>query len=212
MKNSRRLFLLVGLAPLAALGCANRLGYVPAPATLGSEIDETFRKQEHNAEAAKFVIYQHEFELNRDYDKEEQRGYTSNRGWRLNDYGEDHVKQIAANLKRGKDDGYPIVIQRNETSVRPGTKHEYAVHFGDELDARRRAVVVAALQRLGVADADERVIVGYSTAEGLTASEAGHVYQNSLIPRGSYGGGGAGAGFGGGFGGFGSGFGGGGFF
>lgn len=209
MNNSRRLFLLIGLAPLTAMGCCYRLGYVSPPPTLGAEIDETFRQQEHNAEAAKYVIYAHEFELNRDYTQEENRGYTSNRGWKLNSAGEDHLKRIAANLNKGHDDGFPVVIQRSETSVKPGTKHEYPVHYNDELDARRRAVVVASLERMGVADAEDRVVVAYSTAEGLTAAEGARVYQNSLVPRGSYGGGG---GISGGYGGFGSGFGGGGFF
>jgi hypothetical protein len=176
--------------------CHSRLGGVvagTAPAPLGSVVDQIFMQQEINAEASKFVIYMHEFELNE----------STNDGWRLNAYGEDHVKQIAANLLRG--DPFPVIVERSQTSVRPGTTYRYPIHFSDQLDARRRLVVVSALRAMGVVDADQRVIVAPAYAEGLTAGEASRAYTRSVSGNGAFSGGGFG-GFGGGFGGFFGGF------
>lgn len=166
----------------------------PSPPPLGVEVDSIMRMQEDNAEASKYVIYMHEFELN---DPEDLTGFS---GVRLNEYGEDHLRQIAVNLKRGHH--YPIVVERSQTSPRPGTQYGYPVHFNDALDARRREVVVASLQALGVAHADQVVVVAPAFAEGLTATESAASYTNSMQgTRGAFGG--NGGFFMGGFGGFG---------
>ncbi|MGY8766846.1 MAG: hypothetical protein ACKVH8_00275 [Pirellulales bacterium] len=111
------------------------------PQTLGAEVDQINQTQEENAEASKFVIYQHEFELNTD----------RSAGWKLNYAGEDHLKQIAANVSTGVD--MPIVIERSTTSVKSETEYEYPIHLNDELDQKRRKVVVAVMLALGVTDA-----------------------------------------------------------
>ena len=153
---------------------------------------------EVNAEAAKFIVYMHEFEIN-----DPQPDGSNVGGIRLNAYGEDHLKQIAYKLKRGAP--FPVVVERSQTSIKPGTQYEYPIHFNDELDARRREVVVSSLIALGIPNAEEVVVVAPSFAEGITASEAARAYNNSL--RGTQGsfGGNAGSFFGGfgGFGGFG---------
>ena len=74
------------------LGCAGYQPYVDPPPPLGSDIDPIFKLQEEDAEASKYVVYMHEFELN----KSNPDG-TNTGGWRLNGYGEDHLKQIAVN-------------------------------------------------------------------------------------------------------------------
>jgi uncharacterized membrane protein YgcG len=182
------------------LGCAGHQPYVDPPPPLGSDIDPVFKLQEEDAEASKYVVYMHEFELN----KSNPDG-TNSGGWRLNGYGEDHLQQIAVNIKAGH--GYPIVVERSQTSSIEGTEYGYPVHFNDELDATRREVVVASLEALGVSDADSLVIVAPAFAEGYSGGEAARAYTRGLSGRG-----GGGGGFGGGFGGGGGGFGGGGVF
>ncbi len=167
------------------------------PMTLGTQSDDIWRMQEENAEAAKFIVYDHEFVA-----PEVNDGHTSG-GWRLNAYGEDHVKQIAANLNRG--DMYPVVVERSQISPEVDTEFKYPVHFNEELDVQRRRIVVASLAAMGVEDAEERVVVAPSFAEGITGTEARRAYYRGIMGgrrAGSYGGfgGGFGSGFGGGFG------------
>ena len=82
-----------------------------SPMALGTKSDDIWRLQEENAAAAKFIVYDHEF-LAPDVNN----GMTSG-GWRLNAYGEDHVKQIAANLNRG--DIYPVIVERSQITPDP---------------------------------------------------------------------------------------------
>jgi hypothetical protein len=193
-----RLGLTAGLAAAlsAAGGCAHRdkaAAYYEPPAPppmLGAAVDELNRAQEENAEAAKFIIYQHEFQMNEVVDGRNVGGV------RLNEYGEDHVKRIADALKQGVP--WPVVVERSQTSARPDTEFHYPVHFNPELDLKRREVVVRALVRMGVADAEERVVVAPSFAHPITSEEAERAYYRGTSGR-------TGAGFGGGFGGFGAG-------
>ena len=162
--------------------------YVMPP--LGSISDEIWQRQEHNAEASDFVVYQHEFKLN---------------GIRLNWAGEDHVKQIAMRLQSGQD--FPVVIERSVTTAREDTTYKYPVHPNPELDLRRREVIVQALLAMGVTDADERVVVAPAFAQGFKATEAAATYLRGIMGGaggggGGFGGGGGGGGFGGGGGGF----------
>jgi hypothetical protein len=184
---------------IAAGGCGLRNSWMhyqaPSPGMLGVAVDQYNEPQEHNAEAAKHIVYQHEFELNRHEDGQNVGGY------RLNEAGEDHVKKIAYNLRRGSP--YQVVVERSQTSVKPGTRFEYPVHQDPELDAKRRQVVVRALTNMGIPNADEIVVVAPSFAQPYTAAEAEAAYERGLGMRGFGGGFG---GFGGGFGGFGGGF------
>ena len=185
-RKLRSLFFLGGAAAALAtsIGCqAHRARVIPPPPTpLGAEIDQMNQTMEVNAEAAKFIVYMHEFELNHAQPDGSNIG-----GIRLNAYGEDHVKQIAYKLKRGAP--FPVVVERSQTSIKPGTEHLYPIHFNDELDAKRREIVVASLQTLGIPNAEEIVVVAPSFAEGITASEAAQSYNSSLNgTRGSYGG------------------------
>jgi hypothetical protein len=206
MNNGRRTATLIALGLAVTMsGCAKRRAgsfYAqPAPpAPLGTISDPIWQTQEVNAEAAKFIVYDHEFKLN---------------GVRLNLAGQDHVKQIAAELQRGAE--FPVVVERSMTSEIEGTrynKHKLPVNENPELDLKRREVIVRALTAMGIDDAEQRVVVAPDFSQGLTGGEAEQAYgrgisQNNL--NGNYGGGfggfgGGGGGFGGGIGGFGGGF------
>ena len=156
------------------------------------EIDQMNEQQELNAEAAKFIVYQHEFDLN------SSEGGKSLGGVRLNEAGEDHVRQIAGALKGGAT--FPVLIERSRTSSRAGTEFNYGVHYNPELDNRRRLVVVKALEKMGVVNAGKVVSVSPSFAQPLTGMEAEQAYRRSLRNNnnGGNGAGGGGGGFGGG--------------
>jgi len=200
MKITLRLSIaLLVIVPAVFIGCKSPKGagvVAPDYPPLGTQHDEIMMQQEINAEASKYVVYSHEFD---DLDKD-------GPGWKLTAYGEDHVKQIAVNLQRG--DEFPVMLERSQISIQEGTEFEYPVHFNEALDSKRRQVLVASLEALGVADADERVVVGPAFAEGITGTEASRAYTRGLqgFRNGSRGGmGGFGGGMGG-FGGFGGGF------
>ena len=102
-------------------------------------------------------------------------------GIRLNEYGEDHVRKIAENLRNGA--MFPVVVERSQTSPRPGTKYKYPVHFNPDLDMKRREVVVRALTRMGIADADTRVVVAPAFAQPLTGKKRTGLRHRSLGRR-----------------------------
>jgi uncharacterized membrane protein YgcG len=121
-------------------------------------------------------------------------------GKRLGPDGRRHIETIATRLAAVP---YPVIVEKSDDSA---------------LDETRRKYVVETLTLLGATDAERRVILGYSEAEGFDGAEA--VRLGNRAPSGpatgpagggfgpSNAGAGAGTNFGGGFGG--SGFGGGG--
>jgi uncharacterized membrane protein YgcG len=181
---------LLALAGLAG-GCAPNK-YAEHPSPLGSTVDPFFMKQEENAEASNFVIHEHEFQ-----------GDSA----RLNEAGQDHVKQIA---KRLEGVPFPVIVARSKITAKDDTSYGYPVHANEELDLKRRTVVVEALAAMGVADAERRVVVGPYLTFPYQDAEAEGAYFRGIIAAGAGGGGGGGGG--GGFGGGGGGGGGGGAF
>ena len=204
MSHCRLFYFLVVLAVvLSAVGCRRRdadLFYEqpPPPVVLGTHVDEPFEIQERNAEASKFVIYSHEFRLN-DNDEEVGDGDVLN-GLRMNEDGQDHLRQIAASLRNGSP--YAVIVERSRTSERADSRYGYPVNYNAQLDNRRRSVVVNALVRMGIENADEIVVVTPAFAEGLTGREAQRAYRRGMQFN-NYGGGAGGFGNNGGFGGFG---------
>jgi hypothetical protein len=196
MTRSHRAAVGLALAMCALLvlttGCGHfrraRVAYQrPAPpAPLGTISDSLWNNMESNAEASDFVIYEHEFVY---------------RKTRLNDAGQDHLMQIANRIQNGQD--FPVIIERGRTAERENTEYKYPVHLDQELDNKRRAVVVRSLQGLGIENADERVVVAPALVPGAKASEASAAYQQGISNYGYGGFGGGFGGFGGGFGGFG---------
>lgn len=151
-----------------------------APAPLGTLTDPIWQQQEDNSEPEKFVVYQHEWTLNT---------------VRLNEFGEDHVKQLAARLTAGQN--FPVLVERSNTAVDQRTEYKYPVHDSPELDMRRRDVIVQALLAMGVADANQRVIIGMSMTRGYSDMEAERAYYRGFIGNGFNGAFGGFGGFGG---------------
>ncbi len=190
----------IGIVSLvaAAPGCrsAAPLFHVPPdqPQMLGMVVDQLNEQQEVNAEASKYVVYQHEFEVNEFGDGRKEPGL------KLNEFGEDHVKRIASNL-REHGGVFPVVVERSRSTSREHTEFQYPVHYNPDLDLKRRAVVVAALEEMGIGDAENLVVVAPAFAEPYTGREAQRAYYRAIYGRGGGGGGFGGGGFGGGFGG-----------
>jgi hypothetical protein len=155
---------------------------------LGAISDQYWTRQEYNAEASKNVFYQHEFKF---------------QGERLNWAGEDHLKQVAAQMVRNPE--FPVIIERSLTAPDPTAKYKYPVNPDPALDMRRREMVVEALTSLGVPDAANRVVVSTALAPGITGQQAEQAFlRGGLNTGGAFGG--FGSSFGG-FGGFGGGLG-----
>jgi uncharacterized membrane protein YgcG len=198
LRRASSLALLCAVLLFSATGCG---GYFrraralyrqpPRPAPNGAISDPIFSNMESNAEANDFIVYEHEFKYQMA---------------KMNEYGQDHMKQIASRILDGQD--MPVMVERGRTSIREDTEYKYPVHFNAELDMQRREVVVRSLVALGIQDAEERVIVSPDLRPGFKATEATQAYGQGLSNFGG-GGGFGGGGFGGGGGG---GFGGGGFF
>lgn len=181
-----KIAILVFAGTAALAGCARRDAALyynppPPPEVLGTKNDIINERQEANAEASKYVVYMHEFELN-DYANGENLG-----GVRLNKAGEEHVTRIAHNLRRGVP--FPVVIERSNTSAWPTTKFGYAVHYNPRLDFKRREVVVRALAQMGIPDADQRVVIAPAFAQPYTSREAERAYRGgvSALSRSSFG-------------------------
>lgn len=174
-----------GLLALVA-GCshATKCDYMGniTPNPLGTLSDPVYQGQESNAEAADFIVHEHEWIGN---------------SATLNERGKDHVQQIAA---RANQHPFPIIVEESSRSTRPDTQFQYPVHNNDELDAHRRAMLVEALAILGVSDAEDRVVVAHDFTPGFWNSEANRALQRGFSNQGGQNGGGAGgAGGGGGF-------------
>lgn len=172
------------VAAVALQGCQSPrpIERVPPPAPLGALSDPIWQNQEANAEASDFVVHQHEFKRDAEW---------------LNTAGEDHVKRIAVRLAEGQD--ATVVVERSMMSPRPNTEYGYPVHPHPELDMRRREIIVRSLAVMGVADADERVMVAPAMTPGYTSGEAQSSYARGMAADG---GGASGMGGFGGFGGF----------
>ncbi len=173
MKNQFAI-LLCGVA--AASGCCwgGRTG--PAydrPYPLGQVSDSHWETQQANAEAADFVFYEHEFERD-----------TAN----LAPGAKKKLMQVALRLEHVP---FPVVVEQVPNQGNP------------RLDDQRRQTVIEQLARLGVEQAESRVVVASALAEGMTAVEGEHSYYINLYNNQMGGvGGGGGAGRFGGFGGF----------
>jgi hypothetical protein len=183
---------------------AGQHGPVPggpnAPIAPGALSHDIFRMQEHNAEAADFIIYEHEFRVEpcaRVTDPNFNDNYSRKAAInpcddtlvggdvRLNYAGEDHVKQIAARLQSGAP--FPVLIERSRHSRRLGDTYKLPVHLNPQLDMRRREVIVHALTAFGIQNAEDVVVVSPSFVEGFTSGEAERSYLRGINPYGGIG-------------------------
>jgi hypothetical protein len=150
------------------------------PKPLGTISDPIWQQQESNAEASDFVVHEHEWTGNSIV---------------LNAAGVEHVKQIAA---RSAEVPFPIIVERSSMSPKANTRYQFPVHGDEELDMQRRTLLVQALAQMGVADAEQRVLVAPALTPGFQEFEAERAYMRGFSGYGFGGGGGA---FGGGLGG-----------
>jgi hypothetical protein len=141
---------------------------VDRPFPIGQVTDSFWETQQTNAEAADFIFYDHEF-----------RGNTAE----LAPGAKKHLEQVALRLEHVP---FPVVIEESPHDARP------------DLDQARRRMIVEQLARIGVTNAEERVIVANAFPEGYTAQEAEAAYYGGVLNNG-YGnfGGGTGRRFGG---------------
>ncbi|MCI0357202.1 MAG: hypothetical protein L0211_01795 [Planctomycetaceae bacterium] len=144
------------------------LPQVDRPFPIGQVTDSFWETQQTNAEAADFIFYDHEF-----------RGNTAE----LAPGAKKHLEQVALRLEHVP---FPVVIEESPHDARP------------DLDQARRRTIVEQLARLGVVNAEERVIVANAFPEGYTAQEAEAAYYGGVLNNGYEGfGGGVGRRFGG---------------
>ena len=162
---------------------------IPDQYPVGAVERAHFHQMQTNAEAADFILYQHDFV-----------GETAE----LTPDGKDKILEIAARMRSTP---FPVLVERTWNNADP------------ELDSYRRELVVMVLAEKGNPDANNRTFVSPAYGPGKQSLEAApEYYQNTYISSGNNqnnnggGGGGGGGGFGGGGGGgFGGGGGGGGF-
>ncbi len=167
------------LLAAAAAGCgrAERCDFMGdiTPMPLGVLSDQIWQAQEANGEASDLVIHENEW-----------RGNSAV----LGEAGKNHVKQIAV---RAASQQFPILIEPSSRSVSPDSRFGYPIHNDSELDASRRALIVEALQILGVPDADARVVVAPTLTPGSYGFRADQNFSGFATP-GNQGGGGGGGG------------------
>ncbi len=192
----KRDYLKVLALSLAAAGCLSYAGcaghhtkshksyggppYGPAhdrPFPLGQATDAHWETQMANAEAADFTFYDHEFryDTQRHVDTAE-----------LSPAAKKHLEFVALRLETVP---FPIVIEELPRSHDKAKNHAKA-----QLELARRQTIVEHLNKMGITNADERVVVANAFAEGFTGIEGERSY--GAVIGGSFGGG-AGRRFGG---------------
>jgi len=147
------------------------------PFPLGQVTDSHWETQQTNAEAADFVFYDHEFR----YDTTKHVDTAQ-----LSPLAKKKLEQVALRLEHVP---FPVIIEELPRTHDDARNHEKAL-----LEQARRKTVVEQLNRLGITNADERVVVANGCAEGFTGVEGERAYWNVI--GGGFGGG-AGRRFGG---------------
>ena len=130
------------------------------PFPLGQNNDAFWETQQTNAEAADFIFYDHEFT-----------GETAI----LAPGAKRHLEEVALRLPHVP---FPVVIEQSMFNAK------------QDLDQARRQTIVMQLARLGVVNAEERVVIANAFAEGFTALEGERNYYRGITGGGFGGGGG----------------------
>jgi hypothetical protein len=120
------------------------------PFPLGQVTDSFWETQQTNAEAADFVFFDHEF-----------KGNTAE----LAPATKPKLMQVALRLEHVP---FPVVIEQSVNNARP------------QLDKARQKTVIEQLARLGVVNAEKRVVIAPAMAEGFTAVEGEAAYYRTL--------------------------------
>jgi hypothetical protein len=127
------------------------------PVLTGTHTHDIFAKEAELAEAGDFFIYEAEWL----YDPVTGCGST-----KPGPYGAYHLGEI---VKRLPDVPFPVLIQ---------------VNLDERLNETRRLEVVAFLKSHGIVDAEQRVIVGFVTTEGLFGDEAANIFRQGYMGHG----------------------------
>jgi hypothetical protein len=148
------------------------------PFPVGQVTDSHWETQQTNAEAADFIFYDHEF----------RRETTGNHAEtaQLSPLAKKKIEQVALRLEHVP---FPVVIEQLPRDHDAAKNHQKGL-----VEEARRRTVVEQLNRMGITNADERVVIANAFPEGITGIEAERSYLNVL--GGSFGGG-AGRRFGG---------------
>ena len=147
------------------------------PFPVGQVTDSHWETQQTNAEAADFIFYDHEVRYDTRLHAETAQ---------LSPLAKKHLEEVALRLEHVP---FPVVIEELPRN------HDEAKNLEKgQLEQARRKTIVEQLNRLGVTNADARVVVGNACAEGFTGVEGERSYFN--IIGGGFGGG-AGRRFGG---------------
>jgi hypothetical protein len=120
------------------------------PFPLGQVTDSFWETQQTNAEAADFTFFDHEF-----------KGNTAE----LAPGAKKHLMQVALRLEHVP---FPVVVEESPHNGRP------------QLDKARQKTIVEQLARLGVPEAEKRVVIAPAFAEGFTAVEGEAAYYHTL--------------------------------
>jgi hypothetical protein len=154
--------------------------YGPAhdrPFPVGQVSDSHWETQQTNAEAADFIFYDHEFKF--DTTKHVDTA-------QLSPLAKKHLAEVALRLEHVP---FPVIIEELPRNHDDAKNQEKGL-----LEQARRKTIVEQLNRLGITNADERVVIGNACAEGFTGVEGERSYFNVI--SGGFGGG-AGRRFGG---------------
>ena len=155
--------------------------YGPAhdrPFPVGQVTDSFWETQQTNAEAADFIFYDHEFKRMTTDDHAETA--------QLSPLAKKKLEQVASRLPHVP---FPVIIEQFPRDHDTAKNHQKGL-----VEEARRRTVVEQLNRLGITDADERVVISNAFPEGFTGIEGERSYFN--IINGGFGGG-AGRRFGG---------------
>src|SRR6187401_1097574 len=120
------------------------------PFPLGQVSDAHWETQQTNAEAADFVFYDHEFR----YDTTKHVDTAQ-----LSPLAKKKLEQVALRLEHAP---FLVIIEELPRTHDEARNHEKAL-----LEQARRKTVVEQLNRLGITNADERVVVANGCAEGF---------------------------------------------
>jgi len=151
------------------------------PFPLGQVTDSHWETQQSNAEAADFIFYDHEF-------RRMTTGPTNVREEtaQLSPLAKKKLEQVALRLEHAP---FPVVIESFPRDHDAAKNHQKGL-----VEEARRKTVVEQLNRMGITNADERVVISNAFPEGITGVEGERAYWN--IIGGGFGGG-AGRRFGG---------------
>ena len=177
---------LLALTCLIALGCAgphhhkqSHKGYGgppygpphDRPFPVGQVTDSFWETQQANAEAADFIFYDHEFKRLTTGNHEETA--------QLAPLAKKKIEQVALRLEHVP---FPVVIEQLPRDHNAARNHQKGL-----VEEARRRTVVEQLNRMGITNADERVIIANAFPEGITGIEGERAYLNVI--GGAFGGG-----------------------